>query len=269
VSYTPRDSGQDADTLIVINNDPKEDNRVEIPISGGATPRIRVDPPDTLVFPIGSTPGPRREQLRISNVGYGDLVVQRMTITGPSGDTDHPSRDDFTFADGCANPCDRLVTLCPPSNTSCTNNQIAVAIDYENNDISTVDFAELHIASTDPANPEHILVLSAEDQPCFYPTPVITVETTTPCKGMPVTVHAMMSQPGGSGGSGAAIVSYEWQWLFTPAAAPVFSPNGMVSTTFVPSDGGVYVLALDVKNDCGGESQAPASETLLVAETCN
>lgn len=269
VTYSPVVSGQDSDKLVIIHNDAKENNRTEINITGGAIPILRVDPPDTLVFPIGDPM--RRQDLLLSNVGYGDLNILRMTITGPQGDTAHPSADDFRFADGCANPCERQVTLCFPNATNppCASNQTAVPIEYINNDISTIDFAELHIETTDPANPEYTVVLSAEDNPCFFPIPMITYDPPNPCKNQPVTVSAVSSDPGGPINGSAMIVAYNWEWLFAPASLPPFNPPNGATTTFIPPDGGTYVLGLRITNDCGSTSPTPATETINVADTCN
>jgi hypothetical protein len=268
VAYTPIAAGVDQDYLVLINNDIKENNRVEIPIAGGAVPKLQVDPLDTLPFPGGS--GMRRESVRLANIGTGELVIQRLTITGPQGDTTHPSLDDFSFGDGCSNPCERQVPLCFPADTSCTtDSETFVPINYLNTDISNIDYAELHIFSTDPTDPEHVVVLSAPDDPCLYPTPIISYEPRAPCKGMPVVASGAMSLPGGPNGTGGTIVSYTWEWLYTPAATPAFTPTDGVTTTFIPTDSGVYLLGLRVKNDCGAESPTPASETIMVAETCN
>jgi hypothetical protein len=269
VTYSPQVSGQDSDTLVIIHNDIKENNRTEIPITGGAIPILDVEPDGTVIFPIGA-PSDRQDVL-LSNIGYGDLIVQRMTITGPQGQLPNESADDFVFSDGCSNPCERQVMLCFPGG-SCPSNTI-VGIDYVNNDISRTDFAELHIESTDPASPEYVVVLAAEDNPCFFPQPIITVvEPTTPCANQPVTVSAAMSDPGGpivNGMSTGTIIEYTWFWQFSPVSNPPFNPTGAEVTTFIPPQDGVYVLGLHLKNDCGAVSRTPATETINVAATCN
>lgn len=274
VSYTPRVAGQDSDTLLIGNNDAKTMNRVEIPISGGAVPRIRVDPSDTLVFASPEPPPapPRLGTILVSNVGFGDLSLLRLEITGPSNDPTHPSADDFQIVEcNNQNPCTRTDMLCPPSLATCAPaaSQTQFTISYQNNDISTTDLAELHIRSNDPSDMEHTVVLSAQDMPCFFGTPVISVNTPRPCVGMPVEVSGELSQPGGTGST--TITQYDWSWFFTPAAAPTFAPNGTAAavSSFTPTESGTYILGLDVLNDCGARSQAPATETINVSDTCN
>lgn len=276
VSCTPRTSGDEADVLLIGNNDPKTGGRVEIPVLCGAVPKLRVDPPDVLVFPNPEPPPapPRESTLTVSNVGYGDLEVMRLEITGPGGDTTSSSIDDFEVVEcNGMNPCTPApaILLCPPSSSMCAagGSQRALTIRYQNNDISTVDFAELHIRSNDRTDMDHIVVLSAQDIPCLYPTPVITVTTQRPCKGMPVEVTGASSTPGGS--AGTMITSYSWSWLFTPASQPAFTMNNAAvpGSSFIPSDAGTYILALDVANDCGQRSQAPSTETINVVDTCN
>lgn len=273
VRYSPTAVGRDSDRLVIINNDINENNRVEIPITGGPVPVLRVDPMDTLVFPEPMAMTPRRESVLLTNIGTGDLDIQRLTITGPQGDPASTSADDFFFDfDTCRGmaSCDLSVTLCAQASTSCVGTtDTSIPIGYANNDLSTTDFAELHIFTTDPSNPEHVVVLNAGDSPCFPPQPQIRYEPSTPCKGMPFTAYADGSSPGGPDGMDGIMTEFYWEWLFTPAAAPAFVPPGMISTTITPSDSGVYVLGLKIKNDCGALSPVPASETIMVAETCN
>lgn len=273
VRYSPTAVGRDSDDLVIINNDINENNRVEIPITGGPVPVLRVDPLDTLVFPEPMAMTPRRESVLLTNVGTGDLEIQRLAITGPQGDPSSTSADDFFFDfDACRgmSSCDLAVTLCAQASTSCIGTtDTSIPIGYANNDLSTLDFAELHIFSTDPANPEHVVVLNAGDSPCFPPGPQIRYEPAVPCKGMPVTAYADGSTPGGPDGMGAMMTDFYWEWLFTPAAQPAFTPTNQVSTTFIPTDSGIFVLGLKIKNDCGAVSPSPASETIMVAETCN
>lgn len=268
VDYTPQAGGQDSDSLVIGSND-VNDNPLEVPITGGAVPKLRVEPNDTLVFalpnPLPPPPIPARDEpVSISNVGFGDLRVLRLSITGPGGDASHPSVDDFSIQ-GCATlPCMPGTLLCAPSQQGCVNSETSFTITYDNNDNSQTDLAELRIETNDPTDPEHIVVLSAQDVPCFFPSPVVTVVTAEAKVGMPVEVSALSSDPGGAPGMPGSIVDYQWFWLFTPGAAPSFTSQGMPNTTFVPERFGAHVLGLHVRNDCGAMSQTPASETITV-----
>lgn len=280
IHYTPADTGQDAEQLVITSNDP--DPMIGTPdiiyIQGGAVPTINVDPPNTLVFalpqPLPDPPlPPRRECLTISNVGYGDLVINELEMLGSDDTATHPSVDDFEIEGiaSCAgtNKCDPGITLCPPTNPGCTNSSTQLCIVYDNNDISTTDLVNLLIRSNDPVTPELKVVLDANDIPCFFPTPVITVETPRPCKGQPVRVNATSSAPGGAATGGTTITSYAWSWLFAQPPNPTFMPADAESTLFIPEKGGLYIIRLDLENSCGSRSQTAGQETVNVADTCN
>lgn len=269
VSYTPITGGQDSDVLI-LESDDINDNPVEIAITGGAVPRIEVDPPDTLVFalpnPLPAPPiPPRTETFNIRNVGFGELTVSQLSLVGPGADPAHPSVDDFTVIEcNGQNPCDPNIVLCSPTQTGCTNSETTISVRYQNNDNSTTDLAELRIGSNDPADSEHILVLSAQDVPCLFPTPIITVTSTAIEVGKEIRVNGLTSDAGGAPGSPGMISDYQWSWLFTPGVQPPFSSQGTVSTSFVPTVPGAHILGLHVVNDCGSMSQTAANETISV-----
>lgn len=272
VSFTPVTAGLITDALVIGSNDVAH-NPFSVPISGGAVPRVEFDPSDTLVFalPNPRPPPPIPERclpLTIRNVGYGDLTVQRFDISGPGGDPAHPSVDDFRIQE-CASglPCtpSPAIVLCPPTRPGCTTPSTNITVCYLNNDNSTTDLAELKVDTTDPTDPNHTIVLSAEDVPCFFPSPVITVETAAPTEGQEVCVNANASDPGGVPAAGATIISYEWSWVFSRSVPPpAFTPNDQARVCFTPTTAGVHILNLHVTNSCGSRSQSPGSETITV-----
>lgn len=270
IGYTPQDTGIDAEKLVITSNDPVNP-RYEIDIRGGPVPEIDVQPNDALVFPhdpeqMPPIP-PRTEPLDISNVGFGDLTVSRVELLGPDQTPTHPSVDDFTV-EGCAgaNPCDLNLTLCAPGPSCGTNSRKTLMVTYDNNDISTTDLVELHIYSDDPSDPDHIVVLQAQDTPCLFPTPIIDVETNPACVGEPVFVNANNSSPGPMD---ATVTECEWFWLFTPGAPPAFNTQGTLTTSFIPDVDGSHILGVRCTNSCGAESQTPGQETILVSDQCN
>jgi hypothetical protein len=281
VSYTPPVPGLDADELRIGNNDPKTMGVVKIPVSGGAVPKLLVSPSDMMVFALPNPPPPppvppRSLPITLANVGYGDLKIQRLEIRGPNDDPMHPSVDDFTIMECAAMPapvtgqaCDLDVTLCAPSDRACRTSQKTFTIVYKNLHIFTTDFAQLHIRSNDPADLDHVVVLQAHDVPCLYPTPAIRVDTARPCKGQPVTLTGRGSDPGGGGMGRTMINRYEWQFAFAPPPTPDFMPMEGIQVNFTPQTAGIYIVDLDVTNDCGARSQNSASETINVSETCN
>lgn len=278
LDYTPQDTGVDAEELVLTSNDSVEPRYV-IPISGGPIPEIDVQPTDALVFPHDPNDmppiPPKTENLDISNVGFGDLTVSRLEICGPcpaddpncTCNRDHPSVDDFSI-DGCggANPCDLNLTLCAPGPNCPTGSLKTLPITYDNNDISTTDLVELHIYSDDPSDPDHIVVLQAQDTPCLFPTVIIEVETVPACVNEPVFVNANNSNPGPMD---ATITGCEWFWLFTPGAPPAFNTQGTLTTSFIPTEDGAHILGARCTNSCGAESQTPGQETILVSNQCN
>lgn len=271
VEYTPVSAGQDRDVLLIPSNDPDE-GRKEVPLSGGATPRISVEPRDTLVFELGNPPSsePRTKDVTVANVGYGDLVIQRLDIVGPDGERDHSSVDDFSISYGtpaqtCASfPCDVSISLCPPSNAACQNPLDVIHVTYRNNDNSNIDLVTLRIYSTDPANPIYDVVLQAEDRPCFSPTPVILPTTPNPTAGSPVCLSCTSSSPGGPSGNPATIVSCDWTFAFAASSPiPAFMPNPGDAPCFTPTASGLHIVSLVVTNSCGVASSA-ATEVVTV-----
>lgn len=269
VAYTPLAGGTDADSLRIGSNDP-DDSPLDIPITGGAVPKCQLDPSDTLVFalpnPLPPPPiPPRSESFRVSNIGFGELTIQEFAFEAPDQNPNHSSLDDFTIM-GCASmPCQPNTTLCAPAQAGCTNSDTTFTVVYANNDNSTVDQLSLHVRTNDPTVPDKILVLSAQDVPCFFPTPVITVTSTSLKVGENIRVNGLSSDPGGAPGGGGAVSDYQWRWLFTPGAPPTFDSQGTVNTSFTPVRHGAHILGLDLVNDCGSRSQTPASENLPIS----
>jgi hypothetical protein len=279
IRYTPVDTGQDVEELTIASNDPEDPSPDVIFIRGGAVPTIEVDPSDTLVFALPQPPPPpplppRRECLTISNVGFGDLIIDEVEMLGSDNTANHPSVDDFEIEGiaACAgtNKCDPGITLCPPGDPSCTTSSTQLCVVYDNNDISVTDLVNFLIRSNDPVTPEIKVVLDATDVPCFFPTPVITVETPRPCMGQPVRINADSSDPGGDASGNTTITRYSWSWFFAQPPNPTFMPADQSGSLFIPERGGVYIIRLDLENSCGARSQTAGQETVNVASSgCN
>ncbi len=274
VTYTPLTAGQDSDELLIGSNDP-DDNPVRIRISGGATPRINVQPRDIVVFELENPPPPppapaRERNITVSNVGYGDLVIQRLDMIGPDDERAHPSIDDFSVAYGnpemrCTTfPCDVNIRLCPASDGACADPTTLIRAIYQNNDNSTTDLATLLIYTTDPANPVYPVVLNAEDRPCFSPSPVVTLETANPSSGSEVCVNCNATSPGGPPGMPATIQSCTWAFDFAASSPiPTFTPNPGARACFTPTSAGLHIVSLNVTNSCG-VAGSPANEVITV-----
>lgn len=269
VSYTPPAAGQDIDTVKIGSNDLKTPTLL-IPVSGGALPRIRVDPVDTVVFELPSPRPPppippRSKTFRVTNVGYGDLVIQSLNLLGPGGDPASTSIDDFSIAGCSAWPCTQSITLCPPSDPACRTPSHEFTVTYANNDNSELDLAELTIGSTDPSNPNYLLTLQAEDNPCFAPSPIITVETQNPKENVEICANASMSGAGGM--AGTMLTGFHWEFLFASSQpTPALNPPDQNRVCFTPTLAGVHILSLNVTNSCGAMGSSPATEVINVAQ---
>jgi hypothetical protein len=205
--------------------------------------------------------------ITIRNVGFGDLVIQQLDMLGPDGTRTHPSVKEFSVT-GCAQfPCTpSSATLCSPSQTGCSNSSMQLTLSYQNMDEDTTDLVQLIISSNDPFDPRHILVIQAEDVPCFYPTPVITVSGMPPYHcNQSIALDGSMSDPGRAPMSSANITNYSWSWVFA-ASTPPFNPmsGSTPGTNFTPTAQGVYIVGLGVTNSCGAQSQMQATTTIQV-----
>lgn len=271
VDYTPADAGIDNEVLAITTNDlSRVGGRIEIPLSGGALPKLQVEPSQRVVFANPEPPPapPRIETITLSNIGFSDLTISKIDLVGPGGDATHPSVDDFSIT-GCAGfPCARNDVLCAPG-PDCQTASVALEVAYKNTDLSTTDQVELRISSDDPSDPEHLVILSAKDVPCVYPKPIITLLTTPTCVGEPIRADATASLAGDS--TDRSITDYEWFWVRTPGPAPILTPLDEVETSFATGidDSGIYILGLKVRNDCGAWGLDVATETILVSDSCN
>lgn len=262
VDYTPT-GGQDIDAILVGSND-RASNPLEIPVRGGAIPKLVLDPADQVVFPIPSPLPPpplppRIEYLTIRNEGTATLEINELSLEG--GET---SIDDFTIEGCSAFPCAPAISLCAPSAPGCATSERRLAITYQNNDASQVDQLNLVVTSNDPASPQSIVILYAADVPCLYPSPVITVITQDKRAGQEVCMSALSSDPGGPPGGTTTIDLYEWGQTFGPEAI-TFNPPDTVQTCFTPSQAGSYRVSLRVRNSCGAFSQGARTELINVA----
>ncbi|MEM7675203.1 MAG: choice-of-anchor D domain-containing protein [Myxococcota bacterium] len=270
VRYTPVDAGNDLARLEIASNDP-DTNPVRIELRGGATPRIAVNPPDILTFAVADPPQPMTDgDIIVCNVGDATLSVSQLDIL-PAGEGS-TSVDDFEIiSPSCPLvPCPVDIDLCAPSAEGCVDSCETLTIRYANNDLSSVDEVNFVISSNDPGDPEHRVVLRANDVPCRFPLPQIRVVTPSPCAGEPVRVTAEGSDPGGRPGMNDTIEVFEWDWLFARQPIPPFNldPPLGESMTFLPERGGTYILGLGVQNSCGRTSQTAATEQILIRDSC-
>lgn len=226
--------------MIIADGGPADASAVDA--SQQACGRVRVEPPDALHFPRGTN----TRTATVTNIGACALTILDVRLAGSAS-----SADDFTLHCPCA-------PLLAPGES------FPLALSYLNNDISNVDFAEMHIVSNDQQQPDYTLVLSAEDDPCLYPVSTFTFSPLMPAVGMPIMLDASGSAPGGPNGNGATITVYEWSFEFSPGPAPTLSSQNTVQTSFTPVAEGLYIVGLRLKNSCGAETPAPATENITV-----
>ncbi|MEO1336673.1 MAG: hypothetical protein AAFV29_13565, partial [Myxococcota bacterium] len=266
IRYTPVDAGNDLAFVEIASDDPASDP-IQVELRGGATPRIRVDPPDVLIFPAAPTSA-RDERVFVCNVGDAPLAITALNLVPVSEQS--TSLDDFSVVspDCAVLPCAVDLELCAPGTAGCSDSCENLTIRYANNDQSSVDEVNFVISSNDPGDPEHRLAFRANDVPCLFPRPEIRVVTPEPCAGRPVTVTAEGSDPGGRPGADDVIDVFEWEWLFAPRPIPVLTPVAGESVTFIPEQGGTYILGLTAQNSCGRASQMAATAQIPIRDSC-
>lgn len=187
-------------------------------------------------------------ELRILNSGAGALEIELLGIFS----NDPTTVDDFTIAECPSFPC-----VFEPG--VCGGEAHVLSLRYLDDEGTGSDRATLRFLTNVPSRPMVDVELVAVRPPCFFPQPIITVETSSPTVGQAVRANALASTPGGM-----RIVMWEWKWLFSPQPAPRFVGQRTPEVEFTPTVPGMYFLGLDVVNDCGAMSQGPASAMILV-----
>ncbi|MEL7371082.1 MAG: choice-of-anchor D domain-containing protein, partial [Myxococcota bacterium] len=169
IRYTPVDAGNDLAFVEIASDDPDSDP-IQVELRGGATPRIRVDPPDVLIFPAAPTSA-RDERVFVCNVGDAPLAITALNLVPVSEQS--TSLDDFSVVspDCAVLPCSVDLELCAPGTAGCSDSCENLTIRYANNDQSSVDEVNFVISSNDPGDPEHRLAFRANDVPCLFPRP--------------------------------------------------------------------------------------------------
>lgn len=117
---------------------------------------------------------------------------------------------------------------------------------------TTSEITETHTES----NPyEKTCTLEPEEEPCPNPNGSFAVSNTTPKVGEPVTFNATASTPG----EDQSIDSYDWNFGDGTTA------SGMIVThSFATA--GLFVVKLDVENNCGESDPTPPTKNITVSE---
>ncbi len=281
VRYTPADDLPDREFYDIESDDPNN-NPFVVEIRGGPQPGL-CPPPSVVEWPIDETTGPRTRVLQLASCGSGRLNLLGLRVEN----ADNPSSlQDFRVdLPQCATlPCSLDVSLCPAIDPDCEidgqrpGTTFDIPLIYENQDLSRTDFANLVIRTSDPRFEEALVLLRAEDNPCFPPTVSVDVQTMSPCASNPVQVR-VVGDPGGPIGMPATLTECRWETLFGGGPNVVYSPNGdaaaCVNTSFTPTEGGNMIILLSkVCNDCGGCFPAEGElggvrETIPIAPECN
>ena len=132
--------------LIIESNDPERQPFLALPIElrhpMETNSRIDVAPSEEVLFP------PNVATVQLRNIGTGPLLVGPIRLVDITG----AIVDDFRIE--MLDPS-QVTMLCPG------REPLSLRIRYDNNDHSSVDVAELRIASSDPSDSDHVLVMLA------------------------------------------------------------------------------------------------------------
>lgn len=273
VDYTPSNDGTDREYLDFQSDDPDEPT-FSVELRGGPTPAV-CDPPTTIDFPIASdgSTAPVERDLVLGSCGSGNLMITEIDLQN-SGNPE--SLDDFAV-EGCTSfPCTINETLCPQRNPTCTIGgampgvNFTRKITYDNNDISTLDYANLVVRTNDPSRSEITVVLSAQDNPCLPPSNLsVTVNTDPVCANRQVSI-AINGSAGGPVGGNATFASCDYQMLF--GSIQTFTPDDTLGactmTQFLPTASGFHLVTAEVTNSCGAKATVP-QEQISVSGGCN
>lgn len=260
ITYAPKNTGLDVSELRLSSNDPAYPVS-KLHMRGGPVPRIEVSPASTLEIPAGQG----ESTFQVANQGYGDLVITGFDLKDTN---EGASVDDFRIEDCTAMPCQVSYTLCSPYAEGCTTSRKDIRVFYKNNDISIVDVADLTISSNDPENANYLLTLKANDVPCLYPTPAITVLTQKACLGKPVELKAEGNPGGEAGGASATITKYDWQISWPTGEGPISAGSTPDVGQYIPKQDGLHIINLYTENSCGARSQKAVTTQVTVTRDC-
>lgn len=245
----------DTATLSIKTNADAEPRLLSLSASGVAPgPRIGLEPAIELALGQATT-----GTITVRNVGCGVLQVRSADLSGPGGEAT-AMVDDFKMT-GCEGwPCPLDLSLCE---ARCDQAQATLQVTYNNTDVVANEVAELHLDSNDPLAPERVLLVAAQGELTCLP-PLARVETSThPCIFSPVTLDAGLSEPSGPD---AAITDYAWSMAFAQEPVPALMVSGDGRTAqFVPQQGGLYLVELEVGTACGPPETMIAQ--VIVADT--
>ena len=279
VTYTPTDPSNDREFWQIASNDPDE-SPYEIEIRGGPQPSL-CPPPQVVSFPPTVSSAASTRPVTLESCGTGVLSITGFDIR-TSGNP--ASVDDFSVdVPGCETlPCTIEEQLCPADQPGCEIEgeqpgiSFAFDVTYQNNDVSTIDLADLIVFTDDPSREEVLISLNAEDNPCVPPTiNVEVVRPDRPCVPDPVFVR-VTGDPGGPTAGGSeptTLVNCSFSMAF--GTTQIFTPNDSVEACsmdgveFVPQmPGGLHIVRAEATNSCGASTVSPP-EQITVAPNCN
>jgi hypothetical protein len=250
VAYVPSDVGNDEGVLTLSHNDPSQ-GPLTVPLRGGANPAIDVSPFGIQFTNVVQFQSAEQEVI-VTNVGYGQLVLNRIALgTGP----------------GESHPDYSLVNV-PASGTALGRGQsTSFLVRYQKNTMAN-PLAVIYLESNDPepsVNPFPLYVLAVEGVNDPPPTAAITC---TNCNGStlqaPLPVPVLLDGSASSDPQGQAL-SYSWALSSIPAQsqAVLESPTA-AQTRFVADRAGLYRVTLIVQDESGQQSPRVTKEVSVV-----
>lgn len=220
---------------------------VRIPLAGQSEHRARLalDPADLAPF----TSQRSRWTVDVAAVGCGKVVVHNWQVTGPNGDESHSSVDDFHVSGWSeSGPW----AVCGVPQEDCPARR-PVQIEYQNNDASQTDLAELRF---NWGQERSRLVLTAEGPACDAPR--FSILSSSPaCLQAPIELSPSLlpDLPG--------TLTWTYQMRFAPAPATELSWDDAGRAVFVPELVGLYVVEAQARRPCGAEGEALAMISVI------
>jgi hypothetical protein len=214
-------------------------------------PVLAVDPQDSLHFRFTQAfPNVSWVWLNVTNLGYAPLQVREIEIE---------QGGDNWFLESCLSPCRIDVSICSFDDPACGLPALSLPVLF----FPPAElYGRLILRTDDPVTPERSFTLAVSEDDCPFPSARIDPAYTLTPPNTLVPLDGYASIAGGP----AVISAYRWSWVFTSTSAPALTGEDQRRVTFAPTEPGLYLIGLDVQNDCGEWTATPHLATVQVFE---
>jgi hypothetical protein len=249
LSYTPTDDTADTIDFIVDSNDPDENPFVMEISANGADPCITVTNEDGLDFGPSFIGDTSQRTMTITNCSpTQDLEISGIALAAGSEDTfflEDGTIPVFPVAIGIEGTLSFVVSYAPTTEAQ--------------------NMGALEILSNDEAKSPLAIPLSGSGTFDQCPTAIATgqVESLPPSSNIDTGVLETLQLDGSASNNGAAGTRYQWSVIQRPTDSVAQISNSAVARpTFFVDLAGLYKFQLDVFNENGTQSCAPATVDL-------